>query len=781
MLSLSRGRPAAPFAAALAVAALALVPSLASAAPPRGQDALTADPMARGPYPVQRVSYDVGDLRLATRPGITPDATLVPLRGSVTFPQGKVDPSRLVVYLHGNHGTCREYKSAPIAPPKGAPAGTPSTDPCPDWLKINSFAGYDYLSDNLASHGYVVVSPEANLASLTSAGLLAGDGTGSSVRSQILQATLEAVRDWNDGGAVMNTAQAVDVTKPPSRTSLKGKVDLDAGIGLMGHSRGGAGVVDFLTFNRNNVRGRQWLIDATLALEPTTYTDHKTPEGTNFATLLGGCDGDMTTLEGANFFGLAKYRPANAKTADLQFYVEGANHNFYNTIWAADGDDADGTCGGWSGFADDQHPEVRLSEPDQQKTGIALMNAFMRRYVGDETAMEPLMTGETTLPASACPTGDSAKAVDCRDLVRSSYIGPDAQRLDLIRPDGADPTGTTATGGAITASGLKRYQLCDPENSKPNACPQADTTPSWGDQYTIGWDGPASLTAQLAPGGAAADLTGTRALQLRTALDEGAAENPRGQAQDYAVTLTDATGASATTKISDWSASLRAPFKPHTVLNGVWIPLSAFAGVDPSRVVSLRFDFGGEGLPAKGLIQLSDVSFLRRAPTAVQPSIPAPDGPPSALGTTLATTAVSSGKDCRDVAGPQVRNVSLKRGKRRILVVRGRSSDLTNCKGQHAAAVRGTMVAIRQPVLGKKSKGQCRYLDARGRWTSAVPCRASRVRYVKGTAKWSLRVRLPKSGLPSPGVTRRTVTVIVRSYDRNGNLGKAVQRTLRYP
>lgn len=781
MLSLSRGRPTARPAVTLAVAALALVPSIASAAPPRGQDALSADPMATGPYPVQRVSYDVGDLRL----GLTraPGATLVPLRGSVTFPKGKADPSRLVVYLHGNHGTCRRSPSSPQAPPADAPAGTPSTDPCPDWAKVDSFAGYDYLSDNLASHGYVVVSPEANLAYISGLGptTSAGSSTGSAARSQILQATIEAVRSWNAGDAVMNTGQAVDVTKPSAaRASLKGQVDLAGGIGLMGHSRGGAGVVDFLQFNRNNVRGTQWLIDATLALEPTTYTDSKTPEGTNFATLLGGCDGDMGTLEGANFFGLAKYRPANARTADLQFYVEGANHNFYNTVWAADGDDAGGTCGGfwWGG----EHPEVRLSEPDQQKTGIALMNAFMRRYVGDEAAMEPLMTGETTLPASACPTGDSAKAVDCRDLVRTSYIGPDEQRLDLLRPDGADPTGTTATGGTLTASGLTRFELCDPQDGKPSACPPGGSTaPSWGDQFTVGWDGPASLTAQLAAGGGPTDLTGTRALQLRTALDDGEPQNRDRQAQDYAVTLTDATGASATTKVSDWSSSLRAPFKPQTVLNGVWIPLSAFAGVDLSRAVSLRFDFGGEGLPATGLIQLSDVSFLRKAPAAVQPSIPAPNGPPSPLGTTLATTAVSTGKVCRDVLGPRVRSVSLQRQKGRILVVRGRSSDRTNCQGERASAVRGTMVAIRQPVLGKKGKGQCRYLDAKGRWGRAVPCRASRVRYVKGTTTWSLRARLPKSGLPRPGVKRRTLTVLVRSYDRRGNLGTAVKRTLRYP
>ena len=48
---------------------------------------------------------------------------------------------------------------------------------------------------------------------------------------------------------------------------------------------------------------------------------------------------------------------------------------------------------------------------DQEKIGLATMNAFFRRYVGGEGALDPYMTGELSveadhlqIPASACPT-----------------------------------------------------------------------------------------------------------------------------------------------------------------------------------------------------------------------------------------------------------------------------------------------------------------------------------------------------------------------------------------
>ncbi len=74
------------------------------------------------------------------------------------------------------------------------------------------------------------------------------------------------------------------------------------------------------------------------------------------------------------------------------------------------------------------------------------MNSFMRRYVGKETAFDPIMTGQVTLPESAAPLRAARASAE---EVKTSYVAPAAQRFDVLRPTPiVDPQPDPATGGS---------------------------------------------------------------------------------------------------------------------------------------------------------------------------------------------------------------------------------------------------------------------------------------------------------------------------------------------
>src|SRR5215216_7686166 len=111
-------------------------------------DAQTADPGAAGPLAVTRVEYDYGTQ--AFQPVGFPIA--VELKASVHYPTGLPGgPYPVVVFLHGRHVTCYRNQTTALR------------WPCRNGeTVIPSYQGYDYIAQNLASWGYVVISVSAN-------------------------------------------------------------------------------------------------------------------------------------------------------------------------------------------------------------------------------------------------------------------------------------------------------------------------------------------------------------------------------------------------------------------------------------------------------------------------------------------------------------------------------------------------------------------------------------------------------------------------------------------
>lgn len=503
------------------------------------------NPTATGSHAVTVTEYDAGWTTL-TDP--TDHVTYQErLRGVLYVPSG-IGPFPVLVFLHGQHLTCDTRLVSTT---------TPS---CPDTAvseDIPSYRGYGYLGSNLASNGYLVMSLYANDVNAFN---LAGD-YGAQERAELVAKSLDLLHDWN-------------LTPAPDAVGslLVGKADLDR-IGLMGHSRGGEGVDQFVTYNRTRTDGRRYPgLRAVFALAPTVGT--VPPYGVHWATLLPLCDGDVSDLQGAQVYDSGRYADPNETHVRAQYTVVGANHDWFNTIWT--GDD----YGGSDPACDTGNPaNVRLSAAQQRAVGLALIGAFLRRWVGGEATFDAFVKGEAALPVAG--------------TVKTSYLAPARDRLGLARPG-------TAT---VTAAGFATYAACMP-GTDGTGCP-TDPTRGLADQYTLAWTGPATFTATIPP----TDVSGLDALTFRTGVNY---DDPRNTtaAQHVAVTLTDTAGHAATIDAAAYTQSLTAP--PGTddrevTLDGVWLPLSAFAGVDLAHVTTVTLGFGT--LTPSGSIQLCDLAF----------------------------------------------------------------------------------------------------------------------------------------------------------------------------
>jgi len=481
---------------ALCFAILAIVFAiLPGAAVAQGPD--VPDPVDRGDY----TPASVDQLRLGTvqlqeplssggpaTAGTAAAPIDLQIRGSLYYPSDRAEASPLILLVHGNHASCD--------------SGTNNATATCTVYKRND-QGYAYLAENLASWGYTVFSLDQDQLMLRQDG---SKGKGMHQRRLYIAAALDKLYAANEAALPDDANTNVGGT-------LVGKLDMTR-IGLMGHSRGGDAVTSFIDYNRMRDDGRRYPIRGVISLAPVDY-ERKAPYGTPYLSILPFCDGDVSNLQGARFYERSQYIKGDDPFPRIQMSILGTNHNWFNTVWFADGDDsttADSACsspnnstagsrmsGDASGDnvpannsyvinnADKANPAVntRISgDParmgDQEKAGLATMSAFFRRYVGGEGALDPYMTGELSLtddheqlPESACPTSVSGVRMDCAERLSTSYFAAPAERLDVLRPEADDPVGTSALGTRIAASGF-----ANPYTDDGGVLPKPATTES---------------------------------------------------------------------------------------------------------------------------------------------------------------------------------------------------------------------------------------------------------------------------------------------------------------
>jgi len=551
--------------------------------------AFAQDPGAPGSLTVTREEYNFGDT--AFQPTDFPGP--VELRASIHYPANLPGgPYPVIVLLHGRHATCFKGASQLLQWPCTFNGSQP----------IPSFQGYDYVAEVLASHGYVVVSVSAN-------GVNAVDNSvfdlGALARAELMQKHLDILNGFNTTGGA------------PFGTKFVGKFDMTK-IGTMGHSRGGEGVVRHYVLN--DELGAPYGIKAVFPLAPVDF-NRFTVNNAALDVLLPYCDGDVADLQGVHFYDDARYNVPGDLAPKHTILVMGANHNFYNTIWSPGSSSFPGATNDWMAFVPGGHSDSqcgstpgnkRLTEAQQRGTGLAYMSAFFRAYVGGESQFIPILTGDAPPPPSAATN----------DLF-VSYHAPDDRRLDVNRLLNNTNLTLNNLGGAVTQLGLTPYDLCGGEAPQPAVCiagannaQQPHTTPSARSpkrglsQLRTGWNNLTGNYRNDIPA-TAGNVSGFQAVQFRVSVNFADARNLEGLAQDFRVRLTDASGDSASVRVSDFSGALFFPpgevlAVPKVVLNTVRIPLSAFGGVNLNAVRSVQFTFDER---QQGALLITDLAF----------------------------------------------------------------------------------------------------------------------------------------------------------------------------
>src|SRR6185312_2097821 len=145
---------------------------------------------------------------------------------------------------------------------------------------IASFHGYDQSAAVLASHGYVVVSISAD--GVNAQDNPYSDDAGTLARGQLVLQHLDLLARADAGRA------------PGLSPRLRGRLDL-TDVGLMGHSRGGEGMVKAALLNAG--RRSPYGIRAVLPLAPIDFGRETLPD-VPMAVILPYCDGDVSNLQG---------------------------------------------------------------------------------------------------------------------------------------------------------------------------------------------------------------------------------------------------------------------------------------------------------------------------------------------------------------------------------------------------------------------------------------------------------------------------------------------------
>ncbi|MGW8953883.1 alpha/beta hydrolase [Streptomyces sp. NPDC055709] len=372
-------------AAAVALAAMT-VPVMAGTVHAR-----TVSHVAGGKaHEVGRVAYDLGDSAYKD-----PDYPDVPmeLTGVVHYPKDlKSRPHPMVVAVHGLSSTCTNGHTATTAWP--CPAGTTS---------IPNYRGYDYLGEELARQGYVVLSIGANGVNAH----LQGDDD-AQARADLINKHLALWMDQSEKGASELTGK---FTGGATNVDFRNSIDFTR-VGTLGHSRGGRAVMRHATDEHRHEWPAGAHIKAVLGYAPVYpwVGDPATVTGAAVGIIDGTCDGDTGT-EGTNYFTDAHGKNANGLH---EFTVHGANHNFFNALWSPSSglpsarDDASridhqgnqlpaGRCiSGRSNTQLDRSDVTyrQLTEEQQREVGAAYASAFFQRYLGGQSTYDAILTGK---------------------------------------------------------------------------------------------------------------------------------------------------------------------------------------------------------------------------------------------------------------------------------------------------------------------------------------------------------------------------------------------------
>lgn len=511
------------------------------------------------------------------------------------YPTGAGVPAQMpvLVFLHGNHGTC----GTGVNPRRDTSCEYTVSGTCPaGFVVVPNHLGYEYMAEQLASWGYMVVSINANRGITCGSGV-SGDSGLNLARGRLILKHLQKLAQWATGAEATPGSVGID---------LQNRLDFGH-VGLMGHSRGGEGAR--AAYVQYQDPGSSW--PAAIPL-PVTFkgifeigaVDGQTSRvldavGLPWNQILPMCDGDVSDLQGIKPYDRMWNDFAEIDVAPKSTYaVWGANHNYYNTEWQTS------DSGGCSGHSPIFNPS-QIGSVDQQTTGLAAASAFFRTHVGP--------TLDTSLIRNFDPLFDLPIVVGAITRVDRNFLLSPSGTTSPPLEDFSGPTGTSLQGQRNFAFGI---------TVSHGSVPGDD--PSYrGARITWERTGRFVLFQNVwAPFGSGIDLSGSDTLEFRVSRSTSSLNPPPQTPTDFSITLIDANrGKSPPLSVAAYTELLGpvgGTSRIHqNLLRTVRIPLADFTGVDMTQVRAMRITF--DRTPS-GEIYLSGVRASRFTESAVPTS-----------------------------------------------------------------------------------------------------------------------------------------------------------------
>jgi dienelactone hydrolase len=492
----------------------------------------------------------------------------LPLQGRVWYPDGP-GPFPLALIVHGNHNM------------------SDFSDP-----------GYQYLSELLASRGFILASVDENF---LNGGLFHDPPKQQAARGWMLLEHLKQWRAWN---------------KTPGNPFYQ-KVDTE-NVALMGHSRGGEAVATAALFNqldyypddatiRFNYRFpiKSLVVIAPVDGQYKPAGQWRIIRNVNYFTIQGANDADMSSFDGSRQFDHVRYtEPGPWFKAEL--YIYRANHGQFNSVWGRT--DAGAPLSWFLNL------KPLLSGDDQRKISKTYISAFLEATLHNRAEYLPMFRDYRRIRAWLPET-----------LYMNRYLDASYHVISDFTED-ADVTTTTVPGGKIQAENLSIWR----EGKIPYRQGDRDYNGVF-----LGWNraGTGSIPMYSISLPSTLSLGPESILTLSLAVTEDKAPLPgkkpekntekkkKPEPTDFTVEMETSDGATARLPLSQFGV-LPPPFKvrftklakmdelayekeSEPIFQTIELPLAAF-GLDPAKIKTIRLRF--DRTPMRVII-LSQLGF----------------------------------------------------------------------------------------------------------------------------------------------------------------------------
>lgn len=402
----------------------------------------------------------------------------------------------------------------------------------------HNYQNYTYLLDHWAKNGFIAASIHLN-------GGMAGEG-----RASVL-------------------FRHIDILKNLFVGHVQNK------IGIMGHSRGGEGVVSAARMNQQLALGHG--INAIISLGPTDQYTQESLAGnwaTPYLVMHGAMDGDVAN---PGYMGFSLYDRASGKPKSMA-WLYGATHNRFNEI------NPDADLNWKRGPAD--YPKI-LTASSHRVLALAYMTGFFRWHLRGSTEYQGMFSGEWT-PASVA---------QIEPAINKNYF----QYRDPITTvvDDFDQTPHNWQVGLNVAVGDANTLPVDPQEDALATLDGQSPHDTAG--LLLRWD--TSTDKLIFTPNAVMNVSNFQAIAFRVGQKVDSAHNLANQPQDFYLTLTDTTNKSRSIRVDAFGSippQQKRALNQYTVsaLTTIRIPLHVFQTevintqkVDLTQIKTVAFDF----------------------------------------------------------------------------------------------------------------------------------------------------------------------------------------------